>query len=201
MDAIWYLAPVLLEWSLAHWWEQFHWSYAQPLWKKLARNLWGILRWNVEAEQIGGIHIATKVHSIAWKAYWNLQRKVLAYIALKTWWKLQGKKGGNVVSRVFEPTYKRQNVITPPQPPHPPPWSLHKFYISAQLLHDVQNKRQTKRKWEWKTGCWHSEKQRIRCKKQYEMTLTCIKNHKNTRPSTKRLPTTQPISLHKRCQI
>lgn len=34
--------------------------------KKLARNLGrNILRWNVEAEQIGGIHIATKVHSIA----------------------------------------------------------------------------------------------------------------------------------------
>jgi hypothetical protein len=30
--------------------------------KSVGRN---ILRWNVEAEQIGGIHIATKVHSIA----------------------------------------------------------------------------------------------------------------------------------------
>ena len=84
--------------------------------KSVGRN---ILRWNVEAEQIGGIHIATKVHSIAWKAYWNLQRKVLAYIALNTWWKLK-KKGRNVVSRVSEPTYKRQNVITPRKPPPPP---------------------------------------------------------------------------------
>ena len=130
--------------------------------KSVGRN---ILRWNVEAEQIGGIHIATKVHSIAWKAYWNLQRKVLAYIALNTWWKLKKKREERSFKSVWtnlQATKRYYAPKTPPTPHHDR--CMNSTYISAQLLHDVQNKRQTKRKWEWKTGCWHSEKQRIRCK-------------------------------------
>lgn len=84
--------------------------------KSVGRN---ILRWNVEAEQIGGIHIATKVHSIAWKAYWNLQRKVLAYIALNTWWKLKKKREERSFKSVWTNLQATKRYYAPKTPPTP----------------------------------------------------------------------------------
>jgi len=55
------------------------------------------------------------------KSVLELAKKGPSIYSIKNVVEIARKKGGNVVSRVFEPTYKRQNVITPPQPPHPPP--------------------------------------------------------------------------------
>jgi hypothetical protein len=55
------------------------------------------------------------------KSVLEFAKKGPSVYSIKNVVEIARKKGRNVASRVSEPTYKRQNVITPRKPPPPPP--------------------------------------------------------------------------------